>query len=208
MNRLQRGLLLAAGLVAAAVVVPLGVLVRDRSAPLRGLDDVDPLGPGPLRDLCAVLTHLGDPLPLEVAALVLAVLLRRRLAPYVLLSVWGALAVSTGLKLVVDRVRPCDDLASCPATTSFPSGHAVGAAAFWTTAAVLLLPVLGRRAWGLLVVPVVVAATRVLLGYHYVSDVLAGLVVGGCWAAACTAVFAAWKDQRAGRDVPLEEGVG
>lgn len=207
MNRLQRGLVVGAGLVAAAVVVPLGVLVRDSSAPLRGLDDVDPLGPGVLRDACAVLTHLGDPLPLEVAALVLAVLLRRRLAAYVLLSVWGALTVSTLLKLFFDRVRPCVDLASCPGTASFPSGHAVGAAAFWTTAAVLLLPFVGRRAWGLLVVPLVVAVTRVLLGYHYVSDVLAGLVVGGCWAAACTAVFAAWKDERAGRDVPLEAGL-
>lgn len=207
MTRLQRGLLVGAALLAAAVLVPLGVLVRDSTAGLRGLDDLHAVGPGALHDVCRVLTHLGDPWLLELAALVLAVVLRRRLGAYVLLSVWGAEALSTLLKSFFDRVRPCVDLASCPASSSFPSGHAVGAAAFWGTAAVLLLPRVGRRAWGLLVVPLVVALTRVLLGVHYVSDVLAGLVVGGCWAAACTAVFAAWKDDRAGRDVPLEEGV-
>jgi undecaprenyl-diphosphatase len=83
----------------------------------------------------------------------------------------------------------------------------VGAASFWGTVAVLLLPVVGRRAWLLLGIPPVVALTRVLLGVHYPSDVLAGLVVGGCWTAAATAVFAAWREERVGHDLPLEEGL-
>ena len=207
MNRLQRGLLVGAALVGTAVVAPLGVLVRDSSAPLRGLDDVHALGPGPARDACLVLTQLGAPLLLEVAALVLAVVLRGRRAAYVLVSVWGAELLSTGLKAFFDRVRPCVDAASCPGSSSFPSGHAVGAAAFWTTLAVLLLPVVGRRAWALLVVPVVVAATRVLLGVHYVSDVLAGVVVGGCWAVACAAVFAAWRGRTLEEAVVEGQGV-
>lgn len=214
MSRLQRGLLTGAVLVLLAVVLPLGVLVRDSWEPLRHLDSVGEdaldLPAGPARDAVLVLTQLGAPLLLELAAVVLAVVLLRRshrLSLYVLVSVLGAELVSFLAKDVVDRVRPCVDAASCPGTSSFPSGHATGAAAFWTTLAVVLLPRLGRRAWLLLVVPVVVALTRVLLGVHYPSDVLAGLVVGGCWAAAWTAVFAAWKDERAGRDVPLEEGV-
>jgi undecaprenyl-diphosphatase len=215
-NRLQRGIALAALLIGAALVVPLAVLVRDGWDPLRRADnrveDALDLPHGLGRDLVLGVTQLGAPLLLELAALVIAGLLlrrrRRRLAAYVLLSVLGAELLSTTSKHLVARVRPCDGLSGCPGTTSFPSGHAVGAAAFWTTVAVLLLPTLGRRAWLLLAVPVVVALSRVLLGVHYPSDVVAGLAMGGCWAAAWTAVFAAWRDEREGRDVALEEGIG
>ena len=190
------------------------MLVRDQWDPLRRLDirleKSLERPPGLLRNVVLAVTQLGAPLVLELAALLIALLLvrpRPRLTGYVLVSVFGAELVSFLLKSVVERVRPCVDLASCPSTTSFPSGHAVGAAAFWVTMAVLLLPVVGRRAWCLLLLAPVVALTRVLLGVHYPSDVVAGLIVGGCWAAASTAVFAAWRDERAGRDVPLEEGV-
>lgn len=216
MNRLQRGILLASVLLAAAVVFPLGVLVRDNYDPLRRADnrveDALDLPAGLARDVTLGITQLGAPLILELVAVIVAVVFfvrgRRRLTGYVLASVIGAEILSFSLKGVIARIRPCVDLASCPHTTSFPSGHAVGAAAFWATAAVLLLPHWGKKAWLLLVVPPVVALTRVLLGVHYPSDVIAGLVVGGCWAAAWTAVFAAWRDERAGRELPLEEGVG
>ena len=57
------------------------------------------------------------------------------------------------------------------------------------------------------VVPLVVAATRIVLGVHYVSDVTAGLLIGWGWTAACTALFTAWRAQE-GRPVePLEEGI-
>jgi undecaprenyl-diphosphatase len=100
-------------------------------------------------------------------------------------------------------------LSGCPHSTSFPSGHALGAAAFWTAVAVLLLPRLGRLVWVIAVaVPLLVGLSRVLLGVHYPSDVVAGLLVGWSWTAAVTAVFAVWRDDRSGRDVPIEEGVG
>lgn len=214
MSRLQRGLLFGSFLAALALVLPLAVLVRDEWEPLRRLDirvekSLD-RPPGLARDTVLAVTQLGAPLLLELAALLIALLLvrrRRRLTGYVLVSIFGAQLVSYAIKLVVERVRPCVDLASCPSTASFPSGHAVGAAAFWLTVAVLLLPMLGRWAWTLLLVPPVVGLTRVMLGVHYPSDVVAGLIVGGCWAAASTAVFHAWRDERAGRDVPLEEGL-
>jgi undecaprenyl-diphosphatase len=216
MSRLQRGVVVAAVLAALALVLPLAVLVRDGWEPLRRWDtrveDAWDLPAGWARDLTLAVTQLGAPLLLELAAVLIALWLlrqrRHRLAVYVLVSVLGAELVSTTSKHLVARVRPCIDAASCPHSTSFPSGHAVGAAAFWITVAVLLLPVVGRKAWALLLVPLAVAASRVLLGVHYPSDVIAGLVVGGCWAAAWTAVFAAWRDEREGRDVPLEEGVG
>jgi membrane-associated phospholipid phosphatase len=214
MTRLERAVVTASGLATLAVLLPLVVLVRDGWAPLRRWDDhgEDLLrlrGDGPGRDLALVITQLGAPLLLELAALALVVVYvrrgRPRLAGYVAISVLGAELVSALLKTVVERVRPCVDAPSCPGSTSFPSGHSVGAAAFWITVVVLLLPVAGKRAWLLLVVPPVVALTRVLLGVHYPSDVLAGLLVGGCWAAAATALLSGWRSESAHRDVPLEE---
>lgn len=216
MNRLQRGLLLGSGLVALAFLVPLVVLVGRHWDPLVRLDvrvhDALLLGPGPARDVVLALTQLGAPLLLELVAVLAAAVLvrrgRRRIAAYVVTCVLGAELVSVVLKSLVGRQRPCLHDVGCPATTSFPSGHAVGAAAFWVAAAVVLLPTLGRRAWWLVALAPLVALTRLLLGVHYLSDVGAGLLVGGCWSAAATAVFAAWRDERAGRDVPLEQGVG
>jgi undecaprenyl-diphosphatase len=213
--RLRLTLLIAAGVAVAFLVLPLAVLVRDGWGPLRSVDtgasrDLT-LAPGPGRELAVAVTQLGSPLLLELAAVVIAVVLRRRirLSLFVVVSVVGSELVSLLAKHVVARVRPCVEVAAagCPGTTSFPSGHALGAAAFWTTVAVLL-PQLGRRVWLVaLVIPLVVAVTRVLLGVHYPSDVAAGLLVGWSWAAASTAVFAVWRDERSGRDVPLDQGL-
>lgn len=205
MTRAERGTLVASVFVAVAVVLPLAVLVRDAWAPLKDLDDDTTaavvLPHGAWRDVVLGLTQLGAPLVLEVAAVVIAFLVRRRLAVYVIVTVFGAELVSTLVKDAVSRVRPCVDLASCPATSSFPSGHATGAAAFYVALAVVLRRRWGLRAGWLLAVPLVVAATRVLLGVHYLSDVTAGLVVGGCWAAAWTVLL------RSLRGVP-DEGPG
>ena len=193
MTRREHGVLVASALVVIGLLLPLTVLVRDAWPPLKDLDNDSSaaltLRHGAGRDVALVLTQLGAPLVVEVAVVVIAFLVRRRLAGYALVTVLGAELISSLLKDAVSRVRPCVDAASCPGTSSYPSGHATGAAAFWTVLAVLLVPRWGRRAWALLVVPAVVAVSRVLLGVHYPSDVLAGLLVGGCWAAAWTVLL-------------------
>ena len=90
----------------------------------------------------------------------------------------GSLA-ATVVKVLVDRARPpavleIDALVALPATASFPSGHATTAAAAATALGLLV----GR--WRLLagVLALLVAASRVLLGVHFVADVLAGLLLG------------------------------
>jgi undecaprenyl-diphosphatase len=108
------------------------------------------------------------------------------------LSVGVGQAVFNVLKRVTGRARPCATESSCWATLlppdrfSFPSGHTITAFAVAVPMGLFypaLLPVL-------LFCAVSVASSRVLLGLHYLSDVLAGIAIGcalgmgGFWAAA------------------------
>jgi undecaprenyl-diphosphatase len=138
-----------------------------------------------LRLAARAVTHLGDPQVVTVLAVLLAALawVRERRRAAVALLVVRALSVvtSSGLKLLVDRPRPDDVPALTHVTTaSFPSGHALGSAALWVSVALLSRHRLGRptAVAVALVVPLLVAATRVLLGVHFPSDVVAGLLLG------------------------------
>ena len=219
--RLLLGLLgaLAIGLVA----VPLAILVRARYAPLVELDldltggaEAAVAGSALLLRLAQLATLLGDPFLLSTAAAVLALVLWRRghgrLAAYVVAARAGALVLSQGLKAIVDRARPVfDEPVATALGASFPSGHSLGAAAFWTSTAVLLMPHVRRDRLllaGAGLVAVLVAATRVLLGVHYLTDVVGGLLLGFGWTAVCTAVFVAERAER-GQPVDVqEEGIG
>jgi undecaprenyl-diphosphatase len=133
-----------------------------------------------------------------VAALFLA-LTRQRTAAWLLLwATIGALLVNTALKHVFDRPRPrLFEWGTHAMTTSFPSGHAMSAAAVYGTVALLaarLTPRRGVRAavYGVCALLVaLVAFSRLYLGVHYPSDVAAGLVVGAAWAGFCAAALEA-----------------
>jgi membrane-associated phospholipid phosphatase len=106
----------------------------------------------------------------------------------------GALLIMNAAKWIVGRERPDVDQLTGYAGASFPSGHATQAAALFAAFALLL----GRRrsrvvravlAGAAVAVAVSVAATRVLLGVHWVTDVLAGLAVGWGWFALMSIAF-------------------
>jgi membrane-associated phospholipid phosphatase len=78
------------------------------------------------------------------------------------------------LKVQVHEARPCTGMPGCPDDSSFPSGHAVIAGA--ATMAVLLLN-RGFR-WLAIVTAAFVAVSRVVLGVHFVHDVVGGLLLG------------------------------
>lgn len=132
-----------------------------------------------------VVTHLGDQIPITLATVVLAALLwflsRRRAALYVLIVRAVTLLGGAVLKHVVGRERPVLDHPLATADGhSFPSGHAMGSAALWASLAlVVALSAPAALRWLLATtVPVVVAASRVLIGVHFVTDVVVGLALG------------------------------
>ncbi|MGD9703039.1 MAG: phosphatase PAP2 family protein [Acidimicrobiia bacterium] len=113
---------------------------------------------------------------------------------FLTLVVGGQFALSNGVKYLVERARPDFSRLTGFAGTSFPSGHATAAAA--TLAAVALLTTRGRsKAWKIGAAAVaaglaaVVAMTRVFLGVHWFSDVVAGLFLGWGWFALCSIAF-------------------
>lgn len=147
-----RLLLALAGAAAIAVAaVPLALLVRDAWPPLVAFDaGLSRDAERAVTDSAALLlaaraaTLLGDPTLLWVLVLAaVAVLWRRgagRLALFLVAVRLGAQVLSTGLKLAVDRARPVFDVPVDTALgASFPSGHALGAAAVWTALAVVVV---------------------------------------------------------------------
>jgi undecaprenyl-diphosphatase len=91
-------------------------------------------------------------------------------------------------------VRPTFNPVAATLGPSFPSGHSATAAAFYATAALLLGRYRARPARAVLAglavgIAVAVAASRVLLDVHWLSDVIAGLALGWGWFAVCAIAF-------------------
>lgn len=121
--------------------------------------------------------------------------LMRRLATFVLVTVEVGGLVARLAKEVVRRSRPLvDDPVASAAGFSFPSGHAFGVVVAATVVLVVTGALTGRTArpvwWG--IAAVVIAGTgfaRVGLGVHYLSDVVAGYLLGVAWALGLAAWF-------------------
>lgn len=159
-------------------------------------DPAQPLGPGWLTETVRDISGLGGPgvLGLLVAAIVIFLLLseRRRIALFVLLAAFGGGLVSVLLKEGFHRPRP--DLVPHGAFVygaSFPSGHAMMSAAVYLTLGALIARLIPVRRLKICVMgmaaalPILVGISRVYLGLHWPSDVLAGWAAGAAWALAC-----------------------
>jgi len=146
------------------------------------------------------ITLFGSPGTVVVMAIALALAETARthsrwVIPYVFVVVAGNGLITTTIKHVADRVRPELNPIAETLGPSFPSGHSSWAAAFFACAALLLGRGRSRRTRIVLAglgagIAVAIAATRVLLGVHWLSDVIAGLALGWAWCAACTIAFA------------------
>ena len=149
-----------------------------------------------LNKLALSFTAAGDPVPMIILAipitLGLAVWGTRLKAWFFGLSVGGATSLNVLVKVLFGRPRPMlwVDIQP-PFDSSFPSGHAMGAAALVTALGFLLWQHWGYRlAWALgLLFALGVGWSRVYLGMHYPSDVLAGWMGSVGWVAALHILF-------------------
>jgi len=112
------------------------------------------------------------------------------LIPIVVTVIVGVLSV----KALVGRARPTLEPAAASLGPSFPSGHSATAAAFYAAVALVLGRRLAQRRRQILVsfavgLAVAVAASRVLLDLHWLSDVVGGLALGWAWFALAAVVF-------------------
>jgi undecaprenyl-diphosphatase len=158
-----------------------------------------PLGPGWLLPVAREFTALGSSTVL--LTLILAVGgylgLERRygILALVLVSTFGGMAISSYLKIFFGRPRPSVVPHLAPVSSpSFPSGHSLVSAVVYMTLGVLLTRVTtDRRAKTYFVVlaatiTFLIGLTRMYVGVHYPTDVLAGWAIGLLWALACGAI--------------------
>ncbi len=150
-------------------------------------------GPRGLGIAAVEITALGSItlLTLLVAIVIGALLLTRRFRPAltVLVSTLGGVAMSLGLKALFARPRPeiVPHLTEV-VSTSYPSGHALLSAVVYLTLGTLLARFTSQRRLRIyfivvaFLITLLVGASRVYLGVHYPSDVLAGWCAGIAWA--------------------------
>lgn len=153
----------------------------------------DPLGPRWLEDSVRDITALGSPAVLGFFVLITAIFLillgKRRLSIFMLAATIGGTFAVTVLKEAFGRPRPQlmpDGVFVY--TASFPSGHAMVSAVVYLTLGALIARLAPRILLKLYIMTVAVILTgmigfsRVYLGAHWPSDVLAGWAVGSAWA--------------------------
>jgi undecaprenyl-diphosphatase len=200
------------------------VLVRGNWSPLlsvdrgvaQGLNDLVAPRPAAVDALTAVSRLGGRPVMVWLVAVAVALLLirrRSRLAIYLVVTGVGALLLDPAMKALVGRLRPVLDapVATAPGN-SFPSGHALGSMIVYGALTLVFLAAVSPRWRKLFVaVPVLIVLavgfTRIALGVHYLSDVLAGWLLGLGWLSITAYAFRLWR-REAGRPTPsLEEGL-
>lgn len=198
---------LAVPVTAAAIVVTgtLGVIgLADAATESDGLAAFDPgltdkavsHRTPVLTGVAHSLTFIGSTPVLITLTLVAALLLWRwtsslRAPAVLLIAMIGSSALTSGLKALIGRKRPDVTLVLGPAAHSFafPSGHTLNSTVFFITLAVLISVRLRSLRNKILVLAVAVmlstgiGLSRVYLGYHWATDVLAGWTVAVTWLA-------------------------
>jgi undecaprenyl-diphosphatase len=169
---------------------------------LRRPDELSiPRGPHWLLDYFLNMTSLGSVTILATLTLLATAYLwstgRSAAAAYAFVAAGGAWAVSNLLKALIGRTRPSlvPHLVEVH-DASFPSGHATISMAAYLAFAILASTLDRRPRQGRFFLPVaatvslIIGTSRVYLGVHYPSDVVAGWAIGAGWALLCWSIFA------------------
>lgn len=155
-----------------------------------------PIGPTWLPLVMRDVTALGSYAVLTLVTLIAvgfcAVIRHHRAALLIVAASLGGLALNSTLKDLFARTRP-DTLLHLTevSTASFPSGHAMLSATIYLSLAAIIAQLTARHKARLyilgtaLLLTGVVGISRIYLGVHYPTDVLAGWAVGSSWAICC-----------------------
>lgn len=153
----------------------------------------DPRGPWWLQEAAADLTSLGGISVLGLFAIIAIAFLmiqkKHLSAALMVVGLAGGVALSEGLKALFGRPRPPSDFQAVETlNASFPSGHALLATVFYLTLGVMLTRAFPRRhikvfvMGAAILIALLIGLTRVYLGAHWASDVIAGWGAGAAWA--------------------------
>ncbi|MFI6012579.1 phosphatase PAP2 family protein [Streptomyces sp. NPDC051243] len=164
-----------------------------------------------------VVTHLGGSPMLAwlmtVGVVWLLVRRQMRAAFYAAVTAVGAWILVSVVKALVGRLRPVvDEPLVSESGLSFPSGHALSTLVSYGVLLIVFWPAAGRSVRRLLLgaavlVVILVGFTRIALGVHYLSDVVAGWLLGAVWLAVTAVAFRHWRPRRLlGRPVPPAVG--
>ena len=175
----------------------------------------DHAGGPAMRTTMLDITALGGTAVLTIVTVAVAgfliVVRKSATAGFVAASVIGGTAISFGLKAIFARPRP--DLVEHLVyvdTSSFPSGHAMNSAVVYLTLGMLLASTQQRHAPRIYLITIAILLTlavgisRVYLGVHWPSDVIAGWCVGAVWAGLC-ALAGQWLQRRHRIEAPGEQ---
>jgi len=163
-------------------------------------DLADPLGPQSLEILVRDATALGGVLVLSLMCIFVCIYLwlcrQRKLAIFLAISVSVGSLLNTVLKWIIVRPRP--DIvphATDAALSSFPSGHAMmSTVVYLTLGALLSLSTDDRRIkfyilfWSIFL-PLIVGISRLYLGVHWPTDIIAGWIAGATWSLLCLGIY-------------------
>lgn len=170
-------------------------------------DISDPLGPAWFEETMAEITALGGyPVLVVLVGVVIGYLLvAHRYGPalFLFISILSGTAISQFLKTLYDRPRPdlVEHLVNTH-TASFPSGHATMSTVVYLTLASLIVRLVDDAPVRIYVISIAVALalaigiSRVYLGVHWPSDVIAGWALGVAWASLSWLVVSALRKWR------------
>lgn len=167
---------------------------------LRGLRETGnpavPIGPAWFQELVRDVSALGSTGILTLVVMVVAgyllVIGARQSAVFLVVAVSVGTLINRLLKLAIARPRP--DVvphATYVSNESFPSGHAANSAIVYLVLGMMLAGLVTSRAGKIYVIGVcvfvttIVGLSRIYLGVHWPSDVIAGWMVGTIWALIC-----------------------
>lgn len=124
---------------------------------------------------------------LVIAFLVFARLRWKRAAFWLAIAMVGALVLEASLKYAYHRIRPRAYFVPEPASYSFPSGHSLASFCFYGVLAGLLTDRIKSPPWRIaiwataILLIIAIGLSRIYLGVHYPSDVLAGYLAATVW---------------------------